>query len=100
MKHEPFNFDSFSELLKRIYRLGFYKSVPEVMKVTVRNAFEGFSGRASETWETQFEVEVFEVVSDNGKVLISADKQKGRTMEEACSKILAHQTAPPKKESN
>ena len=89
MKYEPHKFDSLSEILKKIYGLGFYKPVPEVMKITVRNAFEGFSGRASETWETQFEVQMFEVVSDNGKVLIPATIQKGRTLEEACTKILA-----------
>lgn len=94
MENDYFKSNSLATILRKIHGLGFYKSVPEVMNIRVRNAFEGFSGRASETWETQYEIEMFEVISDNGTVIIPADSQKGRTMEEACHKILARWNLP------
>jgi hypothetical protein len=90
--NEYHNFDGLSALLVRIYGLGFYGSKSsEIMTIRVRNAFEGFSGRASETWETQFEVEVIDCISENGRTIIKADRQTGRTLNEACQKILANQ---------
>lgn len=95
--YEPYKTESLHALMKKIYNLGFYRQVPEVMKITIRNAFEGFSGRASETWETQFEVELVDIFSDNGTQIFYAGIFKARTLDEACEKALKAQTPTPTK---
>lgn len=89
--NDYYEFDSLSRILQKIYGLGFYRSVPEVLNISVENKFEGWSGRASETWETRFTVELHEVSQDNGTVIFSHAKETGRNLEEACAKILKAQ---------
>ena len=51
MKYEPYNFDSFKELVAYAYNLGWYGGRKTLFNLKCEGDFEGWSGRASETWE-------------------------------------------------
>lgn len=69
MKYEPYNLDGFAELLRWAYRHGWYGGRKNLFKITMEGEFEGFSGRASETWEQRFIIETDEIRAGDGKLL-------------------------------
>lgn len=84
-EYEPYRLDAFRNLMQWAFRLGWYGGERNLITVRMNGKFEGYSGRASETWEQQFLVENCEI-PDIG---IKAHVAVGETLEEACSKLLA-----------
>jgi hypothetical protein len=87
MNYEPYNFDSFKELVKHAYMLGWYSGRKTLFNLKCEGEFEGFYGRASEAWNQQFTLTTEEVLLENGKK-IPAISVKGETIKEACDKAL------------
>ena len=79
MKYEPYKTDSFLKLLQKAINLGFYSGRLDILNIIVQGEFEGFSGRASETWESHF------IVKWNASSHLETD---GSTLEEACKKMV------------
>jgi hypothetical protein len=83
IKYEPYKMDSFKDLMQWAYMQGWYIHRLDLVTVKIQGEFEGFSGRASETWEHQFVVSTCDV----GKY--KSHTATGETIEDACAKILA-----------
>ena len=88
MNYEPYNFDSFSKLIQHSYSLAWFAGTKPVFKLSCDNGFEAFSGRASETWETQFTLELFEIKNDSGKTINPAATFKARSVKEVCDEAI------------
>lgn len=88
MKYEPYNFDSFKELLKMSYNLGWYGGKHNLFTIRCEGEFEGFSHRASETWEQQFILTSDEIKSGEGKVIWPTLSITGGTIKEVCDKAI------------
>jgi len=84
MKYEPYKTDHLLEAMKYFYNLGWYGGKRELLKVTMLGEFEGFSGRASETWEHLFCAENCAIE----ELHIQSHKAFGNTLDEACEKLL------------
>jgi len=84
IEYEPYKMDSFHKLMKWAYGLGWYIKERELITVRMCGSFEGYSGRASETWEHRFYVETCDIPELN----LYARKVYGRTLEEACAKLV------------
>lgn len=88
MKYEPYNFDSFLDLVAHCCRLGWYTGKKVLFNLKCEGAFEGFNGRASEGWEQQFTLTSDEVQLDNGSK-IPALNVVGATVKEVCDKAVS-----------
>ena|ERR1035437_8949923 len=88
MEFEPYKMDSFKELMNRAYNLGWYSGRKTLVTLKMDGEFEGFSGRASESWEQRFFVETEEVKGDGDKLVWPHIKVSGATVEEACKAAL------------
>lgn len=88
--HQPYCFGSVKELMLIAYRAGNYGGKPDLLKITMQGAFEGWSCRSSETWEHRFFVE-FRIPGGNfeSKHPEQFFTAQGETLEQACAKILA-----------
>lgn len=78
MKYEPYKMDSFKELMVRGFNDGNYSGRKQLFKITMEGEFEGFSGRATESWEKRFIVETPDGIF------------KGETLEQACNKAVTN----------
>lgn len=88
MKYEPYNFDSFKELVTYAYRLGWY-DYTNIFTLKCDGGFERFSGRASETWEQRFTLSSEDVVFSKDKK-IPAFSFTGETIKEVCDKVMEY----------
>jgi len=59
------------EIAKYIEQTGWFSGELQ-FNLSIRRTFEGYHGRASETWETQYEVTCKEILTTDGKVLMPA----------------------------
>lgn len=98
--YQPYCFGSVKELMLIAFRGGNYGGKPDLLKITMQGAFEGWSGRASETWEHRFFVE-FRIPGGNfeSKHPERFYKAEGETLEQACAKILKQYREHSEKES-
>lgn len=87
MKYEPNNFDSFKELVAHAYSLGMYHGRKNIFDLKCEGQFEGFSRRATETWEVRFIVTSDEILFENGRVIPSINVY-GSSVKEVCDKAL------------
>ncbi len=87
MKYEPYNFDSFRELLSHAHNLGWYSGSKVLFNIKCEGDFEGWSGRATETWEQRFTLTSEEIKTGSGKT-IPAINVYGETIKEVCDKAL------------
>jgi hypothetical protein len=87
--YKPYNMAGMEALMHKAYCMGWYVGKQDLLKVTMQGAFEGWSGRATETWEQHFIVE-FREPSTNDKETLPARlyTAEGRTLDDACQKIL------------
>lgn len=85
--YEPYNFDSFKQLVNHAYRLGWYSGPKTLFNLKCEGNFEGYSGRASESWEVQFQLTSEEIILED-KVKIPALNIKGRSVKEVCDKAM------------
>ncbi len=83
-RYEPYKMDAFKKLLNWGYLQGWYLGKKELVKVTMLGAFEGFSGKASETWENRFIVEICDIP----ELHIEHHVTNGETLDEACKAML------------
>lgn len=88
MKYEPYKMDALKALMQRAYSLGWFAGRKNLVTISIESEFEGFSGRASESWEHRFVVHTEEVRGDGDKVIWPALMEYGETLEEACHKVL------------
>ena len=86
MKYEPYNFDSFEKLVARAYNLGWYSGRKTLFNLKCEGEFEGFSGRASETWEQRFILTSEEIEINKKKM--PALNITGKSIKEVCDKAL------------
>ena len=87
MKYEPYNFDSLKDLVIYAYSLGWYSGRKTLFNLKCEGEFEGWSGRASETWEQRFTLTSEEIFFENGKK-IPALNITGTNIKEVCDKAL------------
>ncbi len=92
MKYEPYNFDSFKELVAHAYNLGWYGGRKTLFNLKCEGDFEGWSGRASEDWEQRFTLTSEEIITDNGKKY-PALHIEGESVKEVCDKALKFLTS-------
>ncbi len=86
--NEHYNFDSFGELVKFAYNLGWYSGRKTLFNLKCEGEFEGWSGRASETWEQRFILTSEEIIFESNKK-IPALNITGKTIKEVCDKAMA-----------
>ncbi len=70
------NMDNLKELEKFVNSLGWFGGTAK-LSISLERAFEGFSGRASETWESQVVIEL-SVVKEAGKIICPSIKVIGK----------------------
>lgn len=87
MKYEPYNFDSFKQLVQHAYNLGWYGGRKTLFNLKCEGEFEGWSGRASETWEQRFILTSEEILFDFGKKAPGLNIT-GETVKEVCDKAI------------
>ena len=75
-KHDPYNFTSLRNLTMAAHNDGGYSGRKTHFTLVCEGEFEGFSGRATEAWETRF------------KLTTPAGIFTGDTIESACKKAL------------
>jgi len=85
MKREKI--DSWKKLMMKAYRLGWYGGRRSLINLSMKGDFEGWSGRASETWEHRFYITTEEIIG-NGKVIWPMINVDGKTLEEASVRAL------------
>ena len=87
-KFEPYNFDSFGELIQHCYSQGWYSKTHEFFSLKMIGGFEAFSHRATESWEYKFVLtsnEIFADSSNEQKILIMPKFEfEGSTVKEVC----------------
>lgn len=57
-----------NKLISKIESLGWYGGELKV-NIGIKRCFEGYHGRASETWESEWSFDSNEIKSDDGKIL-------------------------------
>ena len=87
MKYEPYNFDSFKELVAHAYNLGWYSGRKTLFNLKCEGEFEGFKGRATEDWEQRFHLTSEEILFENGKKVPEISVY-GETVKEVCDKAM------------
>lgn len=96
--YNPYKIEAFLRLIHKAFDYGWYPGSVDLLQVRMVGAFEGFSGRASETWEHRFYVTFRIPAGDNKEThperVYSA---YGDTLDEASSKVL-EQIEKPKDE--
>jgi len=88
MSYEPYNFDSFKDLVFYAYNLGWYGGRKILFNLKCEGEFEGFTNRATETWEQQFTLTSDEITLSDEK-FIPAINVTGRTVKEVCDKAMS-----------
>ena len=81
----------FTQLATYIARLGWYGGKLQ-LSFTLEGQFEGFSGRASETWEQQWVLKITSNLTDTGCNEVNALlglTSKNESLEMASAKLLA-----------
>jgi len=110
--YEPYDFSSLRELMQICYRMGWYSGKQTLFAIRMVGQFEGH-GRASESWEHDFYVDIAEIGATPGQEVVDAiyhgskPERKpslqaytrensmpggsfgGVTLEEACAKAVA-----------
>lgn len=81
--------DNFNKLLQRARSLGWYGGTHDLLTIIVTGGFEAFSGRASETWETQVTISTPQVQGETG-IIWPRLQAKAKDLETA-SKIILDQ---------
>ena len=95
MKYEPYNFDSFKELVKHAYTLGWYGGRKTLFNLKCEGEFEGFYGRANESWNQKFTLTSEEIITNApGGRKISAINIEGQSVKEVCDKALKELNLP------
>lgn len=84
---EPYNFESLKQLLAYAYNLAWYGGRKTLFNIKCEGDFEGWSGKASETWEHRFTLTSEEIITENKKK-IPALSIEGETIKEVCDKAL------------
>jgi hypothetical protein len=51
-------YPNFTKLIARLRNLGWYSRERELISFKMLGSFEGYSGRASETWEHKYEIKI------------------------------------------
>ena len=51
-------YPNFTKLIARLRNLGWYSKERQLLSFRMLGAFEGYSGRASETWEHKYEMKI------------------------------------------
>lgn len=51
-------YPNFTKLIARLRNIGWYSRERELINFKMWGAFEGYSGRASETWEHKYEIKI------------------------------------------
>lgn len=74
--------------MKMCYKLGWYIGEKELLNISMIGAFEGFSGRATETWEYNFVVTTCEIKGYKDKIILPEIRVQGNTLEQACRKAI------------
>ncbi len=87
MNYEPYNFDSFKKLVEYAYSLGWYSGRKTLFNLKCEGEFEGFYGRASESWNQRFVLTSEEIFIQNGRK-IPALEITGESIKEVCDKAL------------
>ena len=87
MNYEPYNLESLKEVLKKAYMAGNFSGEKRHFALECFGSFEGYSGRATETWEVQFRL-----TDSEGRTFT------GHTPKEACDKALAEKDSVSAKE--
>ena len=85
MSSTPYNFECYRTLMERVFA-----GMDATLTVTMKSRFEGWSGRATETWEQRFFVEYTCYTSSGNQSTYKADSPY---LEEACRKIMAEVNA-------
>jgi len=88
MTYELYNLDSFKELLRLAYNLGWYHGRKVLFNLKCEGEFEGFHSRASERWEQRF-ILTSDEIQQNGKIIWPKIELTGETPKEVCDKALA-----------
>lgn len=79
------------KLLNRASGLGLFGGELDI-QIGIKRAFEGYSGRASDTWEDQYTFKSNEIVNSLGKVIFPKIEMKSKpyeTYEEFISRVEA-----------
>jgi len=84
MGYEPYKTDNFLKIMQWAYDKGWYLHCLDLITVKMQGAFEGFSGRASETWEHRFIVSNCEIP----ELGIKSHEAVGETLDNACYWLL------------
>jgi hypothetical protein len=84
MSYQPYKTDYLFELMKYFYGLGWYGGERNLFTITMQGEFEGYSGKASETWEHRFRATNCPLPEQN----IVRHEVWGETMDDACKKLL------------
>jgi len=61
--YKPYETSALCELMRVCYKMGWYSGAPTLFTIRMIGQFEGH-GRASETWEHDFQIELAEVTAD------------------------------------
>jgi hypothetical protein len=75
-------------LMSKALSLGWYTGRKDLITITIKGEFEGWSGRATECWEHRFFITSEKIVSTTGEVLLTEINVEGKTLEEASMKAL------------
>ena len=87
MKYEPYNFDSFKKLVAHALNLGWYSGRKTLFNLKCEGAFEGWTGRATETWEHKFTLTSEEIIQTKDNKILALNIE-GKTIKEVCDKAL------------
>ena len=87
MIYEPYNFDSFKELVSYAQNLGWYGGRKMIFNLKCEGEFEGWSGRSTEGWEQKFTLTTEQIELQSGKIF-PAIIVSGSTVKEACDKAI------------
>jgi hypothetical protein len=95
--YEPYNFESFKNLVAYAYSIGWFSGRKKAFVLTCESEFEGFYGRATEGWNVRFTITSDEIQFDGKEGRkIPALNIEGRSVEEVCAKALKALQPPPK----
>ena len=68
------------KIISKIEHMGWFGGELQA-EIKIRRTFEGYHGRASETWETEYEFSSTEIKSDAGAVMFPSISMKSKRFE-------------------
>lgn len=89
-------YDSFMELVKYLNNLGWHSGEKHLIRFDMFGQFEGYRGRASETWEQRYEIEIEEIP----ELGIPHVKKSGLDLNKMCTEIIKEINAEVKKKND